>query len=79
MLFVGKLDVTDIPALAELAAMGMCRQPRFLPPWLVDPRYLLALLTYSTFRSGLDEEPLHEAVRRMLAHTPLTPTAHAAE
>lgn len=78
LLFVGKLDVADVPALAELTAMGMCKMPRFVPPWLSDPRFLLALLTYSTFRSGLDERPLHEAVRRMLEHTPIARAAPAA-
>jgi uncharacterized protein (TIGR02421 family) len=71
LLFVGKLDVFDIPAIAELTAMGLCRPPRYLPPWAADPRFLMALLCYSTFTSGFDERPLREAATRMLAMAPI--------
>jgi hypothetical protein len=58
LLFCGKLDLQDIPALCELAAMGLCRPPRYLPPWANDLRSLLALLTYSTFINGADMGPM---------------------
>ena len=77
LLFAGKLDVFDVPALAELNAMGLCKVPRYLPPWLSDPRFLLAFLTLSTFRSNLDERPLQEAAQRMLAHAPIVRAAPA--
>lgn len=75
LLFAGKLDVFDVPALAELCSMGLCRMPRYLPPWLSDPRFLLAYLTLSAFRSGLDESALHEAAHRMLAQAPIVRSA----
>lgn len=71
LLFCGKIDVWDIPALCELHAMGLLRAPLYLPPWISDPRYLLALLTYSAFLSKMETAPLQEAAERMLANAPL--------
>ena len=76
--FAGKIDIFDVPALAELAAMGLCKLPRYLPPWLSDPRFLLAFLTISTFRGSIDERPLHDAVHRLLAQAPVVRAAPAA-
>jgi uncharacterized protein (TIGR02421 family) len=42
MLFAGKLDVADIAAVMELHGMGLCKEPRFVPPWVSDPRRLVA-------------------------------------
>jgi uncharacterized protein (TIGR02421 family) len=71
LLFCGKLDLFDIPALCELHALGLCRAPRFLPPWISDPRYLLAVLTFSTFTGGLSMEPLVEVVDKLLDSAPI--------
>jgi uncharacterized protein (TIGR02421 family) len=71
LLFCGKLDLLDIPALCELYALGLCRPPRFLPPWISDPRYLLAILTYSLFINRLNVEPLVEVARQLLASAPI--------
>ncbi len=49
LLFCGKLDLEDVPALCELAAAGKLRRPRFCPPWAKDKRYLVAYLAYSGF------------------------------
>ncbi len=71
LLFCGKLDILDIPALCELAAMGLVRAPVYLPPWISDPRYLLALLTYSTFMHRVDTGALVEVAERVLANAPI--------
>lgn len=71
LLFCGKLDLQDIPALAELARMGLCRLPRFLPPWASDLRSLLALLTYSTFINQIDMTPMIAVAEKMLENTPV--------
>lgn len=71
LLFCGKLDIQDIPALCELAAMGLCRPARYLPPWASDLRSLLALLTYSTFMSKINSEPLIAVVHKLLENAPL--------
>jgi len=71
LLFCGKLDVLALPALCELHAMGLLQPPRHLPPWVADPRYLLALLTYSSFMNTMDMQPLQEFAERLLANAPV--------
>lgn len=71
LLFCGKLDLQDIPALCELTAMGLCHFPRYLPPWISDPRYLLALLTYSTFMTRIESERIGLYARKMLENAPI--------
>lgn len=71
LLFCGKLDCVDVPALGELVVMGLCKMPRYLPPWIVDPRSLLAFLSYSTFMSQMNLDSLTEIVKRFLADTPI--------
>ncbi len=71
LLFCGKLDTFDIPALCELYEMGLCRAPRFLPPWISDPRHLLAILTFSVFTNRIKLEPLVELMSKLLDSAPL--------
>ncbi len=71
LLFCGKLDIMDIPALCELYQMGLCQAPRYLPPWVSDPRYLLALLTYSTFMNKMPMEPLVAVANKLLESAPV--------
>ncbi|MGB5245524.1 MAG: flavohemoglobin expression-modulating QEGLA motif protein [Woeseia sp.] len=54
LLFCGKLDLEDIPALYELTKMGLCQPPKYLPPWVADIRFLLCYLTYSSFLNRVD-------------------------
>lgn len=49
LLFVGKLDLEDVPALAMLSDAGELRAPEFMPPWAADLRFLVSYLTYSSF------------------------------
>ncbi|MBK5962861.1 hypothetical protein CCR95_01825 [Thiocystis minor] len=71
LLFCGKLDLFDIPALCELYALGLCRPPRFLPPWISDPRHLLAMLTFTVFTSRISLEPIVEVARKLLDSAPM--------
>jgi uncharacterized protein (TIGR02421 family) len=71
LLFCGKLDVQDIPALCELAAMGLCRPARYLPPWASDLRSLLASLTYSTFMNKIDNEFMATIAQKILENAPI--------
>ncbi len=71
LLFCGKIDLFDIPALCELYAMGLCRPPRFLPPWISDPRHLLAVLTVTVFTSRVSLEPIVEVARKLLDSAPV--------
>ena len=60
LLFVGKLDIEDIPALAELRARGLCRAPAHLPPWAEDRRFLISYLAYSSLLNTIDLSRLRE-------------------
>ena len=71
LLFCGKLDLQDIPALCELAAMGLCRPARYLPPWASDLRSLLAILTYSTFMNKIDPAPMMAVAQKLLENAPI--------
>ncbi len=71
LLFCGKLDIMDIPALCQLYQMGLCQPPRYLPPWVSDPRYLLALLTYSTFMNQMNMAPLLAVAQKLLESAPV--------
>ncbi len=49
VLFVGKLDIEDIPALAQLASQKRIMPPKFMPPWASDLRFLVSYMAYSAF------------------------------
>jgi len=49
----------------------LCRPPRFLPPWIIDPRYLLAMLTFSVFTNRVDQTLIVEVVSKLLDHAPV--------
>lgn len=49
LMFVGKLDIEDIPALATLADHRHLHAPAYLPPWAKDLRFLVSYLAYSSF------------------------------
>lgn len=49
VLFVGKMDIEDLPALAQLAANGRLESPKFMPPWVKDLRFLVSYMAYSGF------------------------------
>jgi uncharacterized protein (TIGR02421 family) len=54
LLFCGKLDLHDLPALGRLTEMGLCQPATFLPPWAADLRFLVSYLAYSGFLNRLD-------------------------
>jgi uncharacterized protein (TIGR02421 family) len=49
VLFVGKMDIEDVPALAHLAANDCLQSPKFMPPWVKDLRFLVSYMAYSGF------------------------------
>lgn len=71
LLFCGKLDIDDIPAVAELAAAGQCRMPKFLPPWAEDLRFLLSYLAYSGFVNTVDLGRMTQHYRALAAEAPI--------
>jgi uncharacterized protein (TIGR02421 family) len=69
-LFVGKLDLFDIPALVELRRLGLCRSPVHRPPWVLDPGWALTWLTLSTFVAAIDLAAVSRAVGHLLDRSP---------
>ncbi len=74
LLFCGKLDIEDIPALCHLAAEGLCRLPVHLPPWAADLRFLVAYLAYSGFLNRVKLDTIQAHYTDLLNHTPLVST-----
>lgn len=70
LLFAGKLDLSDLPALAHLAHAGLLRQPRHLPPWAEDLRFLVAYLAYSAFLATVDLGRADAHYEQLLSRAP---------
>jgi uncharacterized protein (TIGR02421 family) len=70
LLFAGKLDLSAIPALAELRSRGLCQPARFLPPWALDPGWVLSYLTLSTFMAAIDLDAVAGAMGEILDRCP---------
>ncbi|MGB3455378.1 MAG: flavohemoglobin expression-modulating QEGLA motif protein [Litorimonas sp.] len=49
VLFVGKMDIEDVPAVAQLACEGKIVSPEYMPPWVRDLRFLVSYMAYSGF------------------------------
>jgi uncharacterized protein (TIGR02421 family) len=67
LLFAGKMDIEDMPAITTLAAHGLCAFPRFLPPWARDLRFLLSYIAYSAFLNRMNLERVRDHYKDMLA------------
>jgi uncharacterized protein (TIGR02421 family) len=66
LLFCGKLDIEDLPALSHLTRAGLCLPPRYLPPWIEDRRFLVAQLAFSRFLNRVDLNAVRDSYRRLL-------------
>lgn len=66
LLFVGKLDIEDIPVLSMFEKEGLIQAPEFLPPWMRDTRFLLTYLTYSSFLNSVKLTKIKEHYHAML-------------
>jgi len=67
LLFVGKLDIEDIPVISMFEKEGLIQQPEFLPPWMKDTRFLLTYLAYSSFLNSVKLTKIKEHYRSMLS------------
>jgi uncharacterized protein (TIGR02421 family) len=70
VLFCGKLDLEDVPALLHLAHEGLCAAPRYLPPWAEDRQFLVSYLAYSGFLNEVNLSAVKAHYAKMLAGTP---------
>lgn len=66
LLFCGKLDLSDIPALKYMSEIGLIKKPSYLPHWIKDKRFLLTHLTYSNFLNNTDSSKLHQHYKHLL-------------
>ena len=66
----GKIDIEDLPVLAQLHRLGLCVMPKFLPPWAADIRFLLCYLTYSSFLNEVDLSKVKLHYRQLLESMP---------
>jgi len=71
LLFCGKMDLEDLPALCQLASAGLVRAPEFVPPWAADPGYLLSYLAFSSFLNTVNLKKIAGRYQEMLAHAPM--------
>lgn len=70
ILFCGKMDINDVPAIATLAAQGEITPPKFLPPWVKDLRFLVSYLAYSSFLNRVKLPGFKSYYTEALAHVP---------
>lgn len=70
LLFVGKLDLEDVPALAILADQGALNPPNFMPPWAKDLRFVVSYLAYSSFLNRIKMPGFQGYYEDMLDKTP---------
>jgi uncharacterized protein (TIGR02421 family) len=70
LLFAGKLDLADIAAVTELRRIGLCRPPKFVPPWVSDPRRLVAYFAITDVISRASTAGLRRHYVAQLSATP---------
>jgi uncharacterized protein (TIGR02421 family) len=70
LIFAGKMDIEDLPALCMMAQAGLCSFPKFLPPWASDLRFLVSYLSYSAFLNRVNLEAVRVHYREMFDRAP---------
>jgi len=70
LLFCGKLDIEDLPALCVMYREGLIQFPRYLPPWVKDLRFLVSYLAYSAFLNQVNLAKIREHYSTVLDHAP---------
>jgi uncharacterized protein (TIGR02421 family) len=66
LLFTGKMDISDLPAIKALSTMGLIQKPMFVPAWIKDKRFLLSYLSYSSFLNEIDLSQIKEYYKSIL-------------
>ena len=54
LLFIGKIDLDDIPILLSLKKEGMIQKPKFVPYWIKDMNFLVSFFALTTFLGDMD-------------------------
>lgn len=71
ILFCGKMDIEDVPALAQMADGGRMRAPQFMPPWAKDLRFLVSYMAYSGFLNQVKMPGFQAYYQEELAGVPV--------
>jgi len=66
LLFVGKLNIEDMAEMVQFKKMGLISEPKYLPPWIKDIRFLLTYLSYSSFLNSVKLKNMKEHYRKMI-------------
>ncbi len=65
LLFIGKIDLGDLEAMKLLHDENLITEPRFIPPWANDLRYLLSYLAYSTFLNEINLQDVNTRYKNL--------------
>lgn len=71
ILWSGKMDIEDVPALAYLAGRGELQAPKYMPPWITDLRFLVSYLAYSSFLNQVKMPGFQNYYERALKEVPI--------
>lgn len=66
LLFVGKLNIEDMAEMVQFKKLGLLKDPKYLPPWIKDIRFLLTYLAYSSFLNSVKLKNMKEHYRKMI-------------
>ncbi|WP_299877566.1 flavohemoglobin expression-modulating QEGLA motif protein [uncultured Cocleimonas sp.] len=70
LIFCGKLDLEDITVLGQLVKEGLCKKPKYLPPWASDKRFLLSYLAFSSLLNHIDMKKVKQHYNILLNEAP---------
>ncbi|UTA49127.1 flavohemoglobin expression-modulating QEGLA motif protein [Simiduia sp. 21SJ11W-1] len=67
LLFVGKIQLEDMPTIVQLMQEGIVVPPKFVPPHFADLKGLAAWLSFSRFIAGLNFQQLESDYASLLS------------
>lgn len=67
LLFVGRMDIEDLPVIKKLSELNYCEPAKFLPYWVKDNRFLVSYLSYSSLLNMVDMKKVNHHYEEMLS------------
>ena len=68
-LFAGKLTAETVPILYELSRTNLVREPKYLPDWVKDTRYLLTFFNFSAFMDLINLSEVEEHYEHLMINS----------
>ncbi len=65
-LFTGKITAESVPILFELYKDGMVREPKYLPDWVKDMRYLVTFFNFAAFMDTISLKEVEEHYEHLM-------------